>query len=180
MCYFVTLIAPTADADAVRVVLERHGRAATPIENPSVRKVLLAGEHQYLTTRGHCDCGTALIRWRDAPETLEKALAHREIRMQRRGWSENKIARALADRQRSKARKPAPDGPDSLELWNAILRNLGESLRLPYAGLLLRFYSGALEDEAFSASRRTIPRTVLQEESLGLIEADEVTIFPLN
>ena len=60
MCHFVTLIAPTGNADAVRDVMNRHGRAAKPLDNPSIRKVLREEEHQYLTTRGHCDCGTIL------------------------------------------------------------------------------------------------------------------------
>jgi len=60
MCHFISLIVPTGDAAAVRTIMERHGRAAFPIDNPSVRKVLRDGEHQFITTRGHCDCGTVL------------------------------------------------------------------------------------------------------------------------
>jgi hypothetical protein len=60
MCHFITLVAPTADAAAVLAVMKRHGRAADPIDNPSIRKVLRSDEQQYVTTSGHCDCGTAL------------------------------------------------------------------------------------------------------------------------
>jgi len=179
MCHFVTLIAPTEDADSVRAVMERHGRAAAPIDNPSVRSVLRDGESQYLTTRGHCDCGTVLAPRHDAPETLEEKLAKEAVRMKRKGWSETKIERAIADRRKADAR-PAGGGSDSLELWNAVLDDLCGDLKLPYAGLFVRFYSGAIATEAFKASRRQVPDRREWQDALGSMAHDEVTIFQLE
>lgn len=181
MCHFITLVAPTDDAAAVRAVMERHGRAAEPIDNPSIRKVLVDGEHQYLTTRGHCDCGTALAPRHDAAEQLEDKLSKEAARMRRKGWSEPKIARAIEDRRKADARpRPRSGDSDSIELWNAALLELSEELKLPYAGLFVRFYSGAIATEAFSASRREVPRNVPWLDALGSIEPDEVTIFRSN
>lgn len=179
MCHFVTLIAPTADADAVRAVMERHGRAAYPIDNPSIRKALRDGERQYLTTRGHCDCGTVLAPRHDTPEAFEEKLARDAERMKRKGWSDAKIARAIENRRKADAR-PSGGGSDSLELWNAVLHDLGETLKLPYAGLFVRFYSGAIATEAFGASRRQVAKSGQWQDALGSIEHDEVTIFPLR
>src|SRR5688500_12714415 len=72
LCDSITLIAPTDDQPALAAVMKRHGRAAHPIDNPSIRKVLRADERQYLTTVGHCDCGTVLgPRHHETPEELE-------------------------------------------------------------------------------------------------------------
>jgi hypothetical protein len=176
MCHFITLIAPTDDAAAVASIMERHGRAAKPMDNPSINKVLRNGERQYLTTRGHCDCGTALAPRHQTLEAFEEKLAKEAARMRRKGWSEAKIARAIDDRRKADA-KPDGGGSDSLELWNAALRDLREELKLPYAGLLVRFYSGAIATEAFTASRREVPKGVPWQEALASLEHDEVTIL---
>ena len=176
MCHFVTLIVPTGDTDAVAAVMDRHGRVAAPIDNPSIRKVLREGEHQYLTTRGHCDCGTVLAPRHDTPETFEEKLAREEARMRRKGWSETKVARAIEDRRRANAR-PRGGGSDSLELWSAALRDLTKEMKLPYVGLFVRFYSGAIATEMFDASRREVAKGVAWRDALGSLEHDEVTIL---
>ena len=98
MCHFITLIAPTDDVAAVRAMMERHGRAAEPIDNPSIRKVLRQGERQYLTTPGHCDCGTVLAPRKGSAEAFEEKLAKEAARLKRKGWSQAKIARAVDQR----------------------------------------------------------------------------------
>ncbi|OQW45237.1 MAG: hypothetical protein A4S16_00645 [Proteobacteria bacterium SG_bin6] len=176
MCHFITLIVPTDNADAVRTIMDRYGRTADPADNPSIRKVLREDERQYLTTRGHCDCGTVLAPRHDTPETLEEELAKEAARMKRKGWSEAKIARALENRRRADAR-PRGGGSDSLELWNAILHNLRAELKLPYAGLFVRFYAGAIATEMFKASRREVPRGTPWQDALASLKHDEVTIL---
>ena len=96
--------------------------------------------------------------------------------MRRKGWSESKIARAIEDRRRADA-KPNGGGSDSLELWNSILNDLRRELKLPYTGLFVRFYSGAIATEMFSASRREVPKGVPWQDALSSLEHDEVTIF---
>jgi hypothetical protein len=179
MCHFITLVAPTDDAAAVSGVMERHGRAASPIDNPSVRAALNDRERQYLTTRGHCDCGTVLAPRHDTPDAFEEKLAKEVARMRRKGWSETKIARAIEDRRKADAR-PDGGGSDSIEMWNAVLHDLGKKLKLPYVGLLVRFYSGAIATEAFIATRRDAPTGLTWNEALASMQRDEVTIFRLS
>ena len=163
----------------VRAVMDRHGRAASPIDNPSIKKVLRDGEHQYLTTSGHCDCGTVLAPQHDTPEALENKLIKEVAKMKRKGWSAAKIARAIEDRRKADSR-PDGGGSDSVELWNAVLYDLGKELKLPYAGLFVRFYSGAVATETFSPSRRQVAKIEPWQDALGSMEHDEVTIFPLT
>jgi hypothetical protein len=179
MCHFVTLIVPTDNADAVRAIMERHGRAASPIDNPSIRNVLRDGEHQYLTTSGHCDCGTVLAPRHESPEAFEDKLAKEAVKMKRKGWSTTKIARAIEDRRKADSR-PDGGGSDSLELWSAALHQLGRELKLPYAGLFVRFYSGPIATETFSASRRQVPEDEQYHDALSSMAHDEVTIIPLT
>lgn len=176
MCQFITLIVPTDDANAVRAVMERHGRAARPLDNPSIRKVLLPGERQYLTTSGHCDCGTVLI---PSPDTFEDDLARKTARLARTGWSPAKIARAVEGQRKAHARPPRVSPPDSLDLWEAVLGDLGQALKLPHAGLLVRMYSGSPNTDAFIASRRQVPRNIQPRAALGSLQEDEITVFPL-
>lgn len=177
MCHFVTLIAPDADEAALRAVMDRHGRAAEPIDNPSIRRLLLPGERQYLTTRGHCDCGTVLApRRRESAGEFEDRLAKEASRLARKGWSEAKIARATEDRRKAAARGDG-GGVDSYEMWVAAIGELFRELRLPYVGLFVRFYSGAIATEEFAATRREAPKRQPLAEALASIENDEVTLF---
>lgn len=176
MCHFITLITPTGNAALVRSVMERHGRRADPIDNPSIRKILTNGERQYLTTRGQCDCGTVLA---PSTDTVEEQLAKDASRMRRRGWSETKIARALDGRRKGDVR-PHGGGSDSIELWIAVLSDLSRELKLPYAGLLVKIYAGAIATETFSASRREVAKSTPWLEALSSMKHDEVTIFRLS
>ena len=103
-------------------------------------------------------------------------LAKEAARMKRKGWSTAKIARALEDRTKADAR-PSGGGSDSLELWNAVLRDLSSELKLPYAGLFVRVYSGSIAIEAFNALRREVPKGMPWQDALASLVNDEVTIF---
>jgi hypothetical protein len=176
MCHFITLIAPTGDVAAVSAVLGRHGRAARAVDNPSVRGSLREGERQYLTTRGHCDCGSVLSLRRDTPEELEKTLAAEEARLRRKGWSNAKIARAVEDRRKAGAKPERGHETDSFDLWATALTDLRSDLGLSCAGLLIRFYSGDVSDDSFEASRREVRGEDLRG-ALATLREDEVTIF---
>ena len=180
MCHFITLIVPTDNVEAVRAVMDRHGRAATAIDNPSLQSVLREGEHQFLTTRGHCDCGTILAPRHDTAEAMEERFAKDVSRWKRKGWSETKIARAIDDQRKADARPKGSAGGDSLELWNSVLHDLGDELDLPYAGLFVRFYSGDIAADEFKPTRREVPKSAPRQNWLGSIEHDEVTIFRLD
>lgn len=156
--------------------MAQHGRNAEPIDNPSVSKVLYGGECQYLTTRGHCDCGTVLSSDDETAENLEKKLTKEIASMKRKGWSEMKISRAIENRSKADARR-SNSGPDSIELWSDVLCDLQEKLKLPYAGLFVRLYSGVVTSETFNASRRQVSKNAEWASALISLKEDEVTVF---
>ena len=173
MCDFITLIVATDDAAALRRVMARHGRAAAPIENASVAAVLAAGERQYLTTAGHCDCGTVLGR-HDADEDPDAQEAAEAARLARKGWSAAKIARALEGRRKA-ADRPRPS-LDSIAFWAAVVEDVLASLKLRRVGLLVHSYSGGLAEERFDVTRREAPRAT-REEAVASLRPDEVLVF---
>lgn len=180
MCEFIILVAPSADVHRIAEVMDRHRRAAIPLDNPSVRKVLRTGEYQYLTTRGPCDCGTVLASDYPAPETVEERIAREVPRWKRKGWSDAKIARAIEDQRRSEARPRARrPGNDSFESWSAVLSALETELRLPHAGLLVRSWSD-VETDIFDAARRDLTGAIDRVEGLGSMRNDELTVFPFR
>lgn len=175
MCDFITLIAPTSDQPAVEAVMDRHARAAHPLDNISVRKVLASGERQYLTTRGHCDCGTILAR-PNPVEAFEERLAKEASRLARKGWSDVKIARAMEDRRKAEDR-PGASSIDNILFWVSVINDLVRELRLPHVGLMVRSYSGAIESAVFDVTRRETPKNMPLAEALASMQSAEVTIF---
>ena len=128
----------------------RHGRRATPIHNPSVESILKPGEAQFLTTVGHCDCGTVLgQRGRGQAPKLAKKLV-------KKGWSPSKIERCLSDRQRADERAHGRQRRDSVDLWSNLVRDLFELPDVQQVGLLLQAYSSNVETEVFNVRRATV------------------------
>jgi hypothetical protein len=175
MCYCITLVVRGSDAATIDAVLRRHGRQAKPISNASIRGALVPGEAQFLTTVGHCDCGTAL-----APTVIDRAGKRTEqaAKLAKKGWSQAKIDRWLSDRvkadDRADERRHA-NTPDSLDLWFRVISDLLATPGVQHAGLLLHFYSGDLEDEVIEPIRETVPVRDF-EAGLANIREDQLLI----
>src|SRR5690242_10447854 len=120
MCYFITLVVRGSDSATIDHVLRDHGRKAKPINNHSINATLAAGEKYFLTTVGHCDCGTAL-----APSFGDHTgkRAEQAAKLAKKGWSQGKIERWLGDRTKADGRaedRRHAKAPDSIELWSRI------------------------------------------------------------
>jgi len=157
MCHFITLVVRGSDGGAIDRVLRQHGRQAKPIANASIGAVLVAGEAQFLTTVGHCDCGTALARVVSdrAGERSDQA-----EKLAKKGWSQAKIDRWLSDRVKADDRgeqRRHGTMPDSIEVWTRIIGDLLGTPGVQQAGLLLHYYSGDVEEESIELVRETAP-----------------------
>ena len=157
MCHYIALLVRGGEAAAIDHVLRRHGRQARPLGNLSIASALEPGEAQFLTTVGHCDCGTAL-----APAPVDRASKRTQqaAKLAKEGWSQAKIERWLVDRekadQRADERRHA-NTPDTVELWSRIISELMSVSGVQQAGLLLHFYSGDIEQETIEPLRETVP-----------------------
>ena len=148
MCTFITAVLPAAaDADAVAVLFRAHGRAFGPGAMYATRAGFLAtGERAFYTTPIHCDCGTPVgeATRSSRRDTLDDMAA----RFRRKGWSEAKIARAVAHRAEAEARPPrtghAP-APTPLAEWVALIEAIVASRATPSLGLYWDNVDGAFD-----------------------------------
>lgn len=149
MCHFVTAVlsdtAPHLELDAIA---RRHGRQLRPLVSPSIERQLRRDQRYFLTTLGHCDCGTALgsfhRRASHAPDWEAE-----EHRLLKKGWSKSKVSRALAQkREITETSNKAAEETSVAELasWTSfIAETLGSGAQ--ELGLLLHSYRGPLDEE---------------------------------
>lgn len=173
MCFYISLIVRGGAPSDIDQVLRRHRRRAKPVANASIAGALASGEAQFLTTVGHCDCGTAL-----APVSVDPAgkQSDQAAKLAKKGWSQSKVERWLADRAKAEAKSEESrhaNTPDSVELWSRIVGDLMSAPGVQQAGLLLHFYSGDLEEEAIDLKRETVPLRDF-EASLRDIHEDQL------
>lgn len=171
MCHFISAVLPaSADIAALTAVAEKHGRGLRSLSNPSVRKELKAGENYFLTTVGHCDCGTPL----GAHAASATDDTHAQIRKLRaKGWSETKIARWSEQRGEHQAQKTAADriaAEAGIAKWQAFLAEALARNDTPYVCLLLHMYDGALDRDIELSARQTV----------NLREADSVFLDAIS
>ena len=114
MCHFINATLPRqANVERVRAIAEQHARALEEIDSGRVTRLLNRGERYFNTTPGMCDCGTVIgsaagldlsnraRNFRDQTEQ-DDGLDHNDPEVKRllkKGWSEAKIERSLAQRR---------------------------------------------------------------------------------
>ena len=180
MCYYITAVLPPAtDPLAAQSIAERHGRNLTPIENGGVKEQLRSGELYCLTTAGHCDCDTTLgllSRKRQPHQTQKDARARK---LEALGWSKTKIERALsqsAQSQERNAARAAQSAAAETEGWAKFIAAV-HAAGIPYIGLLLHFYDGALSQNIQLKSRVLLKSSSQATAVLPRIAEDTIYEF---
>ncbi|KRC35054.1 MULTISPECIES: hypothetical protein [unclassified Lysobacter] len=181
MCRFITATLPiAADIAALDAIARRHGRQLQPMANASIERQIGPGFRYFLTTLGHCDCGTPLGRRAPERSRREPDPAEAAQRLRRKGWSEAKIERAQAQQQ---AKRGAVDEVDAvaareaLAVWVAFLGEVlayGSNARI---GLLLHDYDGALSADIALLDREAVPRQALSVDLLERMREDVLYEF---
>ena len=151
-------------------ILSGFHRSVEKLSNPHVEKVLKPGEVYFHPAGKGCDCGTALGSLRHGDEgRVDKATLDG---FRKKGWSETKISRWLAERdkvrnrekriqaQRELAAQIHANDPDG---WCAIIGALQDTLNLQYVGVLLHWYGGSMNSEKLEVERCSVPL----DENLG-------------
>jgi hypothetical protein len=179
MCLFITaLLPPRAHVEALAQLAKPHGLKLEILANAAVAASLLQpGEIYCRTTSGHCDCGSALLNY-------EAETANPSTRIERRrrnGWSEAKIARAIAQsagaQQRQAATRHAEGANDAGNWWRFLDAALATGV--PYFCLVLHQYSGDVDSEVFPTQREKV--ALPDADSLnGSLEEDVVYEFHRN
>lgn len=180
MCHFVTAILPAiADQAELDRLARSRGRQFLTQHNPAVEARLRAGERYFLTTLGHCDCGTPLgshdRKAARAPDWIAE-----EQRLLRKGWSQAKVARSLEQRRAHwdlGADKNARADAEAMAAWLGLIEGVLDSRATPYLGLLIHFYSGPLDEQIDLAGRVEVPRGEIRASCLGGMKEDTLYVF---
>lgn len=174
MCDFITATLPhRADIDEVCAIAKSFDFPFTPIVNPHVIRQLHNGKYYFLTTRGHCDCGTVLGSSKYASETEPPPEYSRKIKkLRKKAWSDEKVDRWLAQKRLSRKRRISHDKEIRQEeyqleaqRWLGFLESVLRSGHTTFVGLLLHCYSGQVETDRVRITRH-------EERRLGTVTAD--------
>lgn len=180
MCHYITAVLPkSADHARLDTIARDHGRRFERLSNPGIEAQIKADEQYFLTTVGHCDCGTALGAFtRDLGRTPDWPTL--EQRLLKKGWSRAKVARSLAQKQedhRLSSDASAAEHREQLSGWmNFIGAVLGPG-KASHLGLLLHMYSGSIDDPIELAGREEIHASKLTIEVLGSLKEDVLYVF---
>jgi hypothetical protein len=180
MCHYITATLPhVVELKSVAHIFESHKLGFELISNPHVAEQIAPRDRYILTSRKHCDCGTALGSL-SHQRAANSSTYDRELKkFRKQGWSETKIQRWLAQKEQTKERHRREDealaegsGPE-LDRWIQFLNDLIRSGPSPRFGLLLHWYHGSVESERIKIQRReTIRFSELNPARLMKIEED--------
>ena len=179
MCTFISLFLPASvDQAAMTRIAEAHGLTLRPQDNAAVCRQLQAGERLFLSTRGHCDCGTSVGS--QARASSEQPPGDAAAKLRYKGWSEAKIARSLAQSQehglarstQSQARSVA-----ELERWHRFLTAATARNNAPYIGVLVHDYRGPLSEDMQLKPRQSVALASVAAGFIAEIERDRPYAF---
>jgi len=179
MCHFVTaVLSDTAPHAALDAIARKYGKQLHPLASPSMERQLGHGQRYFLTTAGHCDCGTVLgSHHRRCHQATDWAA--KEQRLLKKGWSKAKVARALAQMQESSARSDVAALEASaadLASWTKLIAEiLGSGTR--EFGLLLHSYRGPLDEDIQLKSVEQVVAGDSTSEILQQMREDVLYVF---
>lgn len=182
MCHFITAICSSkTKLTEINSVGETYGLKFEDCNNEHIKKQILKTEKYLIKTAKMCHCGTSLGEANfinDTPVRIQKS----EIdKLKKKGWTEAKITRYLADKKKNDA-KIAKKNDDILtrksdELDNYInfIQDLFKKTDTELFGLLLHWYSRGPENENIKLTdRKNIPCKNLTLLDLKTLEEDKI------
>ncbi|PSM14638.1 hypothetical protein [Stenotrophomonas maltophilia] len=163
MCTFVTLFLPTSFSHVeAAAIMQRSGRRLFVQDSPSLQAAVGPGWQPWLSA-GHCDCGTAL-----ASAHVAAAWNADAERWRKKGWSEAKIARALAEQLARHEQEQQVRRDEALRDAGQWLQRIDALLQAGAAriGLLVRDYDGAVSTRQPKPPERGWSRASLEAADL--------------
>ena len=167
MCVYVTAVLPGGtDLESAKPKFEVHGFAFQRYANASVTEALSPGATLVLTTRGHCDCGTAIG---SACATNPRPDPERHVaRLKAKGWGDAKIARWMESR--SRADESRAGGSREIAAWKSLFLDVLQDGGAPWIGLFFHFYDGQVSTE------RVAVKAAPSKSVDALVEGDFLTL----
>lgn len=186
MCHFITgLIPRQTTLEEINAIGRNHVILFDVCNNSFVQSQLSADEI-YLTKRTkYCDCGTQLGVKTRTDDPSNRRIDKREMdKLKSKGWSETKIARWLADREKSIEKDKVRydqivNGVQTdIENWLEYIHKLFAETTTNRFGLLLHWYASGPETERIKLKDRVIIKlSELTPDVLLGVEEDRVYEF---
>ena len=185
MCHYITVTLPyNVNADSVAPMFKSHMVGFELISNPHISAQLEVGDLYLLTTRGHCDCGTALGSLNGSAVRDDLSYERELKKFRKQGWSEAKINRWIEQKEQTKEKHlhedeaQAKGSSHELNQWVSLITDLLTSGYARRIGLLLHMYHGGIESERIGILRKDkVKLADLNPELLMTIKEDVVYEF---
>ena len=187
MCHFITaVIDKKTNLDQLNQLGQDYGIAFNICDNDYVKDQLRPTEQYVAKKVKYCDCGTSLgmLARAQSPDGLRVEIQELE-RLRRKGWSESKIQRWVADREKSieKARSQfdslANGKPSSADGWLRYFHGIFSDGSIRHMGLLLHWYRRGPETERIKIKKREVIR-MGDLSSQILLSIDEDVIYDIT
>jgi hypothetical protein len=184
MCHFISgLIDNQTALDDLNKIGQDNSITFDKCDNDFVRGQLRPTEEYLIKRTKTCDCGTqlGLVTRTNSPDT--ERIEKREVdKLEKKGWSETKIKRWLADREKTiekdkiKYDRIVNGVHMDIENWIDYLNKIFTGTSIRHFGLFLHWYKGGLEDERIKIKNRIkIRLSDLTPDSL--LKMDEDVIY---
>jgi hypothetical protein len=161
LCHFITATLPqSANIDLANQVFRSHQLGFKVVHNPHVSPQLNPGEIYILTTRGQCDCGTALGALNRHGPSKDLTYESEVAKLRKQGWSGAKVQRWLKQKREAEEKRKkevdarAQGGMAEAETWVSLVSDLLQSGHANRVGVLLHLYHGGVETERVNISER--------------------------
>ena len=167
VCHFITAILPKyANIQQLELLATKHGMRLSPQVNLSISQQIKPDELPFLTTAGHCDCGTSLGS--DHQQSFD--IARESEKLRKKGWSESKILRSLGQKERGLLKSQEKLQADA-QRWQDFIVSAIRFRYTPYIGLLLHLYHGSLDEQfAITGSNITTLASMSHTSLTGMHE----------
>ena len=178
MCIYISAIVPnSADIARLSAVAASFNKDFSRFANASIQAQLHSGESLFLTTRGHCDCDSAIGSSNKRRRKVADVDEERK-RLAKKGWSQSKIERSLSQRIEQAEKRERDENSElgrDLENWLGFLRASVSSKDTPYIALLAHHYSGSLATEQFIVlNRQIVGASEVSQASLANVAEDVI------
>src|SRR5262245_20142392 len=131
MCHYITATLPhDVELKSIAPIFESYKLGFELISNPHVAAQVDPQDWYILTSRKHCDCGTALGSLNQQQARKVSSYDRELKKFRKQGWSEAKIQRWLEQKEQTKERHRREDavlaegGAPELDRWIEFLNNL--------------------------------------------------------
>lgn len=182
MCHFITAICSSnTKLTEINSIGKIYGLEFEDCANEHISKQLLKTEKYLWKKSKMCDCGTSLGEASFKNDKTERVQKSEIDKLKKKGWTETKITRYLADKKKSEDKITQQNETilnrqtNELDNYVHFLKDVFKKTDTEVFGLLLHWYSKGPETENIKISdRKNIVSKALTALDLKTLEEDKL------